>query len=287
MASSTLQEHRGVAEHRGCPLAYTVRGEGPPVLLIQGVGVHGDGWTPQTDALSGRFRCLTFDNRGMGRSLPAGAPISVERMAEDAAAVMDAVGWASAHVVGHSLGGPVALELALSARSRARSLALLCTFARGADATRLSAWMLWVGLRTRIGTRTMRRNAFLQMVMPPEALAREDRAALAARLAPLFGHDLADSPPVAMKQLHALAAYDATARLGELAGTPTLVLSAAHDPIAPPASGKALAAGIPGARYVEFAHASHGLPIQLAGEVNPLLGQHPDAAEASFAVAKR
>jgi pimeloyl-ACP methyl ester carboxylesterase len=208
-------------------------------------------------------------------------------MAGDARAVMDAVGWESAHVVGHSLGGPVALELALSARARVRSLSLLCTFARGADATRLTAWMLWVGLRTRIGTRAMRRSAFLRLVMPPEALAREDRAALAARLAPLFGHDLADSPPVAMKQLRALGAYNATARLGELAGTPTLVLSAAHDPIAPPSSGKALAAGIPNARYVEFAHASHGLPIQLAGEVNPLLEQHLDAAERRFTAEKR
>jgi len=282
MSDTMLEPQRGVVEHRGCPLAYTVRGEGPPVLLIQGVGVHGDGWTPQTDALSGRFRCLTFDNRGMGRSVPAGAPVTVEQMAEDAAAVMDAVGWTWAHVAGHSLGGPVALQMALQARERVRSLALLCTFARGADATRLTAWMLWVGLRTRIGTRGMRRNAFLQLVMPPGALAGEDRAALAARLAPLFGHDLADSPPVAMKQLRALGAYDATARLGELAGTPTLVLSAAHDPIAPPRSGKALAAGIPGARYVEFAHASHGLPIQLAAEVNPLLAGHWEAAERDF-----
>ena len=287
MSTDTLEPHRGVVEYLSCPLAYTVRGEGPPVLLIQGVGVHGDGWTPQTDALAGRFRCLTFDNRGMGRSVPAGAPVTVEGMAGDALAVMDAVGWTSAHVVGHSLGGPVALQMALSEPGRVRSLSLLCTFARGADATRLSAWMLWVGLRTRIGTRAMRRNAFLQLVMPPGALAGGDHAALAARLAPLFGHDLADSPAVAMKQLRALAAYDATARLGELAGTPTLVLSASHDPIAPPRSGKALAAGIPGARYVEFAHASHGLPIQCAGEVNPLLAQHLDAAERSFGATPR
>src|SRR4051812_46066116 len=100
----THRESRAV-EHRGCRLAYDVRGEGAPVLLIQGVGVHGDGWLPQTDALASKFRCVTFDNRGMGRSQPVGGGITVEQMAEDALAVLDAEKIESAHVVGHSLGG--------------------------------------------------------------------------------------------------------------------------------------------------------------------------------------
>jgi pimeloyl-ACP methyl ester carboxylesterase len=266
-------------EHHRCRLAYTVRGEGPPVLLVQGVGVAGAGWTPQVDALSRRFRCLAFDNRGMGMSQPPGARVTVEQMAEDARALMDAEGMRSAHLVGHSLGGLVALHLALSSRERVRSLSLLCTFARGRDATRLTASMLWLGLRSRIGTRRMRRGAFLRIVMPPSALAGANPDELAARLAPLFGHDLADQPPVAMKQLAAMRAYDATPRLAELAGIPALVASAARDPIAPPSSGRAIAAGIPGARYVEFANASHGLPLQLSGEVNALLLEHLDAAE--------
>lgn len=271
-------------EHRGCRLAYGVRGDGPPVLLIQGVGVHGAGWTPQVDGIASRYRCLWFDNRGMGRSQPiGGAPVSVAQMADDARALMDAQGWGSAHLVGHSLGGLVAQHLALEDRARVRSLSLLCTFARGRDATRLTAWMLWVGLRTRIGPRRLRRHAFLQIVMPPDALQGADRDSLAGRLAPLFGHDLADQPPVAMKQLRAMNAYDATPRLGELAGVPTLVVSAAHDPIARPESGRALAAGIPGARYVEFADASHGVVIQHADRVNALLLEHLDQAEARWA----
>jgi len=261
-------------EHRGCRLTYAVRGEGPPVLLIQGVAVHGDGWGPQVDALSTQYRCLSFDNRGMGRSQPLGCPVSVAQMAEDALVLMDAQGWGAAHVVGHSLGGLVALHLALTTRARVQSLALLCTFARGRDATRLSLAMLWAGLRTRLGTRRQRRHAFLRIVMPPEALAGADRDALAARLAPIFGHDLADHPPVAMKQLAAMRAYDAAPRLGELAGLRTLVVSASHAPIAPPALGRELAAGIPGARHVEFPEASHGAPIQCADRVNALLMEH-------------
>lgn len=261
-------------EYEGCRLSYRVLGEGPPVLLIQGVGVHGDAWWPQVALLSARYRCLWFDNRGLGRSQPRGAALSVMQMADDAQALMDAAGWASAHIVGHSLGGPVALELALSARPHVRSLALLCTFANGRDAGKLTPRMLWVGLRTQVGTQSQRRRAFLELVMPPALLVSADRDALAARLAPVFGHDLGVAPAVQGAQMAAMRAYDATPRLGELAGLPTLVVSAAHDPIAPPSAGQALAAGIPGAHYIEIAPASHGLPIQEAAATTTMLEAH-------------
>jgi len=266
-------------DHRGCRLAATVAGTGPPVLFIQGCGVQGDGWRPQTDALSRHFECLWFDHRGLGRSQPAGSPITVERLADDARVLMDARGWSSAHVVGHSLGGLIALHLALECRARVRSLSLLCTFARGRDAAPMTPRMTWIGMRTRVGTRRMRRHAFLELVMPPASLAGADRTALAERLAELFGHDLGEHPPVLGQQLAAMNAYDSTARLGELAGLPALVISAARDPIAPPVAGRRLAGGIPGARYVEFPEASHGLPIERAGEVNARLLEHLRRAE--------
>src|SRR5262245_18895563 len=139
----TAEDHQLNVEHRGCRLAYWVRGDGPPVLFVQGVGVHGCGWRPQVDGLADRFRCVWFDNRGVGLSQPPGVPLTVDQMADDARAVLDAAGFASAHIVGHSLGGLVALNLALLCRERVRSLSLLCTFARGADATRLTWGMLW------------------------------------------------------------------------------------------------------------------------------------------------
>lgn len=265
-------------EHRGCALSYSVRGAGPPVLLIQGVSAQGDAWGPQVDALAPRFACLTFDNRGFSRSQPCAVPLTVEQMAEDALALVDAQGWPEVHVVGHSLGGSVALHLALERRARVRSLALLCTFARGRDATRLTWRMFRLGMRTRIGTRRMRRRAFLEMVLPPAGLAGIDRDAEAERLAGLFGHDLADHPPVVSQQLAALSRYDATARLSELAGLPTLVVSAVHDPISRPASGQALASGIPGARLVVLPDASHGVPLHDPARINALLLEHLAAA---------
>lgn len=261
-------------EHHGCALAYDLRGDGPPVLFVQGVGVHGAGWTPQVDALAPGFRCLTFDNRGIGRSQPAPAALTVEQMADDARAILDAERWDRVHVVGHSLGGLVALCLALTEPERVRSLALLCTFADGGTAAPLTARMCWLGMRTRVGTRRMRRRAFARLITPRGPLDPVELDALAERLAPLFGHDLGDTPPVVGRQLKAMRGYTAAARLGELRGVPTLVLGAAHDPIAPPRVCRAIADGIPGARYVELADASHGLPITHADRVNELLLEH-------------
>jgi len=261
--------------HLSCPLHYSMRGSGPPMLFIQGVATHGDGWLPQTEALADRFTCLSFDNRGMGRSQPVGdGAITVEQMADDARAILDCLNWESVHVVGHSLGGLIALQFALANRARVRSLTLMCTFGRGRDAAPLTPRMLWLGMRSRVGTRRMRRRAFLRLVMPEAELAKHDPDILAAKLAPLFGHDLGDQPSITGRQLSAMRKYDAMPRLGELTGIPTLVMGSAHDCIAPPAAGRKLAATIPGARYVEFPEAAHGLPIQCPLEVNRLLAGH-------------
>lgn len=263
-----------IREHRGCRLTGRAQGEGAPVLLIQGVGVHGLGWQPQVAALEPRFRVLTFDNRGVGASQPVGAPITVEQMAEDARVLMDAAGFDSAHVVGHSLGGLVALQLALAAPGRVRSLALLCTFANGRDAAPPTPRMLALGMRTRLGTRAMRRRAFLELVMPPGSVRGADAPELAERFAPLFGHDLGESPSATGAQLAAMRAYDAGARLGELGKVPALVVSATHDPIAPPRAGRALADGLRESVYVELPDASHGVPIARPDQVNGLLLGH-------------
>lgn len=259
--------------HQGAALHYELHGTaGEHVLLIQGVGVIGNGWQPQVDGLAAQHRLLTFDNRGIGRStLAKDAPFSIEQMADDARALLDAAGWNTAHVVGHSMGGVIAQRLALTHPQRVRSLALLCTVARGRDAVRMTPQMMWTALRTNFGPKPARRRAFLGLIYPKPFLAGTDCAALAAQLAPLFGHDLAGQSPIAMKQAMALRQHDGSRELARLAGLPTLVLSATHDPIAPPRYGSQLAAMIPGARFVEIPNASHAVSIQHAAEVNRLL----------------
>jgi len=123
-----------ILQTKNTPLYYEITGEGSPVLFIQGVGVIGEGWRPQVNGLSRKYRTMIFDNRGIGKSQPCAARLTIEDMAQDTMALMDEAGWKRAHVVGHSMGGLIAQQLALDHPSRVRSLSLLCTFAEGREA---------------------------------------------------------------------------------------------------------------------------------------------------------
>jgi pimeloyl-ACP methyl ester carboxylesterase len=253
---------------------YISDGTGDAVLFIQGVGVGAEGWRPQLDGLCDRFKVIAFDNRGIDGAVIDPRTFSVESMAVDAVAVMDAAGVDRCHVVGHSMGGLIAQELALAVPERVSSLSLLCTFKSGRQATRLTPDVLWRGLRTRVGTRRMRRHAFVDLIMPASVLATRDLDDLARELSSLFGRDLADQPPIVMKQLRAMGRFDASPRLAMLASIPTLVVSASEDHLALPAFGRALTRAIPGARFIEVADAGHALPIQRSAQTNELLAAH-------------
>lgn len=267
-----------VIRRAGASVEYFRTGAGPAVLLVQGAGVVGEGWRPQIDGLADRYSLVWFDNRGIGGSRTTDRRLTIEAMAADALAIVDAEGIDRFHLAGHSMGGLIARHVALTAPRRVLSLALLCTFCEGREAARLSPGIIATALRMRIGTRAMRRDAFTELVMPAEYLRTVDRPQLVERLARLFGHDLADQPPMVMKQLRAMARYT-DARLSELAHVPTLVVSARHDRIALPRYGCALAAAIPGARFVEVPGAGHAVTIQSAEVINTLLLEHFAAAE--------
>ena len=262
----------------GARIHYTRAGAGPAVILVQGVGVIGRGWTPQVEALAPQYSVITIDNRGIGASTMAPGTLTIETMAADVLAVADAEKIHAFHVAGHSMGGVIAQHVALTARPRVLSLGLLCTFLRGRQGATMSPGLFLTAMRSRLGTRRMRRHAFVEMVMPADFLATIDRDRLCADLGELFGRDLADSPPILMRQLRAMSRFDASAQLGVLAGVPTLVLSAEHDRIARPPYGRALAAAIPGADYVEVKGAGHAVTIQSAPAVNGALLEHLGAA---------
>lgn len=285
-ASGFPPEVRTVATSGG-DVSYAIAGTGPAVLAIQGAGLIGRAWQPQVAGLSSQFRLITFDNRGIGGSHRGKAPLTIERMTLDALAVIDAAGVDCVHLVGHSMGGLIAQHLALAHRERVKSLALLCTFADGRQATRLTTRMLLLALRSRIGTRAMRRSGMLHMIMPADYLRRHDSAALARDVGEIFGRDLADQPRIVFEQLRAMSRYSALARLGELSSIPTLVVSARHDPIAPPALGREIASRITGAHFVQFDDASHAVTIQLSDQVNSLLCDHLLKAEQLPALSAR
>lgn len=255
-------------------LWYEVAGSGPRVLMIQGAGCAGSAWRPQIEALRERYTIAWFDNRGVGQSAPLRERLTIEQMAQDTRGLLDALGWERAHLVGHSMGGLIAQQVALDAPARVESLALLCTFHQGAAAAALTWDKVWLGTRSKVGTAAMRRRAFLEMIVPPARLAAMDVDAVGAAWRELFGHDLAAQPSVALKQVGAMGRHDISARLGELPGVPTLIMSGALDLIASAEQGRRLKAALPHARYIELEGEGHAVPIYDPALVNAPLEAH-------------
>lgn len=236
---------------------------GPRVLMIQGTGVAGCGWSPQVEGLRQTHQLAWFDNRGVGRS--PGISASLQEMAEDALGVLDHLGWEDAHVVGHSLGGLIAQAVAVQARARVRSLALLCTLLDGRASLGLSPKRMWVQTRTTIGSKQMRRRAFFELVSDPTLPpTQENLEALEA----VFGRSLEALPPAAFRQVRIVMSARLEGKLRALE-VPAMVMSATSDLIASVAQGRALA-GVLGASFTELP-GGHAVTIQRAAQVNDLL----------------
>src|SRR6266571_1404047 len=99
------------AESEGAKIYWEAHGSGDPLLLIMGLGASLEAWDRIAPMLAMRYRTILFDNRGVGRSDVPSGPYSLETMADDAAAVLDAAGVESSHVFGASMGGMIAQEL--------------------------------------------------------------------------------------------------------------------------------------------------------------------------------
>ena len=233
------------ASVNGHDLHYVQRGEGEPLLLIQGLsGTHllwGDEFL---DALARDFAVTAFDNRGVGHSSRVDDPFSIADMADDTACLIDELGMEGAHVVGISMGGMVAQELALRHPARIRTLTLGCTYAGGEGssptspevATRLGeAWSS--GDRERAIRTGWEVNVSRRLAANEEAYATFRDRVMRLRV-PLA---------VIRLQLGAIGGHDMSGRLGEIEA-PTLVIHGDEDQMLSVDNGRMIAARIPGAR---------------------------------------
>ncbi len=227
-------------------------GEGPDVLLICGAGDTVEAWQFQLDGLADRYRLTTFDNRGAGRTAMTDEPATVEVMADDAAAVLDALGIPFAHVVGYSGGSIAVQELALRHPDRVRSLVLQSTWA-AMDAY----YRTWVRFVQWLVEAAPTERAFLEGffldIYTPRAYADGTVAALIDD-ALAFPHK--QSARDLQRYLDPLPHHDTTDRLPQIA-VPTLVLAGGIDPGARPSLGRVVADAIPGARFEVWETESH------------------------------
>jgi pimeloyl-ACP methyl ester carboxylesterase len=233
-------------------------GEGPPVLLIMGLGLSGGGWWRTVPVLSRRLRVITFDHRGVGRSKSPTPACTTEAMADDAVAVLDALALETVHVYGFSLGGMVAQQVALRHPRRVRSLVLGATQPGGPRAAPPDDEVVaFVRQRLQLdGAEGVR--AAVPYNYGPRCLAEhEDRIAedIERRLQTPF------SAQAYRAHLYAAAVHNCYGRLDRIE-VPTLVVHGHHDRMIPVANARMLADGIPDSRLRILRDSGHLYPTE-------------------------
>jgi 3-oxoadipate enol-lactonase len=234
----------------GTPIAYDDVGprDAPAILMIQGLGADRRGWVLQQAFFARRFRVVTFDNRGAGRSGKPNGPYDLEVMATDAVAVLDACGVASAHVMGASMGGVLAQILGVRHGERVDSLVLSCTACHHLD-WRRELLADWRHVATEKGMGALAARALRWLVGP-----RNRRRLLLP--AQLFGSALMNVPPHAFAaQVDAILSMHDDVRW-ELATVtaPALVVVGTQDILTPLGDSEEIVERIPGAEL----HVIHG-----------------------------
>ena len=237
-------------------LHWRSRGSGEPVLMIMGLGANSLGWYRVLPEIAESHRAIVFDNRGTGRSDAIGRRLlRMEDLVEDALAVLDAAGEQSAHIVGASMGGMIAQQLALHHPERVRSLALCCTTPVSRQG--LPPWRLIAGavLRTFMDAR---QSAWL---MEPALYADRTRSDHREEIDRDMDVRTAHPTPARTTwlQLVAIARHDTRERLADLAGIPMTVIHGEEDVLIPLERGLLLHDLVPGSRVAIIPEAAHVL----------------------------
>jgi pimeloyl-ACP methyl ester carboxylesterase len=241
---------------------YEIVGHGDPVLLINGLSAPAAGWALQVQALAPHFRVVTFDNRGVGETdLPPEPVYTTAQMADDAAAVLRHLKVARAHVLGASMGGTIAMELALRHPRLVRSLTLACTWAE-ADARFLHTIDSWIALAYRVPVEERLRHVIYPWLFTPAFFATKQAVETAFHRAMAYPHQT--KAEAIERQGKGIVAWNGT-RLKRLSSIriPVLVLAGADDILTPPAFSRAIAKRLPRAR-LSVLPGAHGFFLEHA-----------------------
>jgi 3-oxoadipate enol-lactonase len=236
-----------------------------PVLMIQGLGASKNAWNLQRIAMATRFRIISFDNRGAGRSDKPTKPFTLEQMADDALAVLDAAGIETAHVVGASMGGVISQIVAVKYPHRVRSLTLVCTACRN-HPWRQELLQSWAKTAEEKGMIEVGKEA-AQWVMSPRSFRR---------LVPAFTWM---GPLAALRPRHSFVSQidailntreDLVDQLSTITA-PTMVIVGNQDILTPRGDSEEIAERIPNAELVVISGAAHGLMMEHSSTFNKIL----------------
>ena len=251
----------------GTRIHYEVTGKpgATPVLMIQGLGASKNAWNLQRIAMATRFRIISFDNRGAGRSDKPTEPFTLEQMAEDAIAVLDAAGIETAHVVGASMGGVISQIVAVKHAHRVRSLTLVCTACRN-HPWRQELLQSWAKTAEEKGMIEVGKEA-AQWVMSPRSFRR---------FVPAFTWM---GPLAALRPRHSFVSQidailntreDLVDQLSTITA-PTMVIVGNQDILTPRGDSEEIAERIPNAELVVISGAAHGLMMEHSSTFNKIL----------------
>lgn len=235
-------------------LEYYDESDGPPLLMIRGLGAQATTWgEPVLAPLRERVRVIRLSNRGTGLSDKPAGPVSIRTMADDAAALLDALGVDRAHVFGVSMGGMIAQELALNHAERVDRLVLGCTFAGGPNAVRAGADVMAL-LTPQAGQSAEEQIRRTRPALVTERTMRERGEFLDE----MMRIDLETPTPLetVVKQLAAIGEFDTYDRLPSIRA-PTLVIHGDSDVLVPAENARILHERIPGSTLEIVPEAGH------------------------------
>ncbi|MHB8513452.1 MAG: alpha/beta fold hydrolase [Actinomycetota bacterium] len=251
--------------HDGAEIYYESHGEGEPVVWIMGLGLDSRMMLMFTQSFK-QYRNIVLDNRGAGRSSVPPGPYTTEQMAGDVLAVMDDCGVDRARVVGISLGGAIAQEVALKAPQRLRSLTLCCTFA-GPNEWHRRLDELGQLMAEKIGFEAVLKNTILLLFTPKFVIEQPAMVQMFEEMGRQFAAPLEPF----FHQAAASQTHDTRQRLGSLK-MPVLVMGAKRDTFVPPELSAEIAALIPESK-LEMFESGHAFMLEEPDRFNAVLGE--------------
>ena len=256
------------AKVNGIDLYYEVHGQGEPLVMIMGsVGSHA-AWIFQRRAFQKYFQVIIFDNRGVGKSDKPGGSYSIRMMAEDTIGLMNHLDIQKAHVLGVSMGGHIAQELAINHPERVKKLVLGCTYAREDETGGHSPeYYRGLGLAEGCPADELRKIAVGKVLNAESPLAFNSRLykISVVPFVSIYARLMATQGVAA--QLQAIVGHDTLERL-PMIQAPTLVITGTGDRIIKPGSSEVLAKMIPDARLVKIEGGPHSVFVGMRKRFN-------------------